>query len=243
MFLTDTNKYKEVVEEKKYLSNFKNFLCSRAYQFEPKYFVTIFYGRNSEGGFLAKGDYRKRWDLTEVRKTHRFIRSKIKQCFGNVPMVFVIERHKDRIHPVWGEMKGSFHTHLYLGDINKSIAEHYSMGVVDEGLHELQLEELSLYPEILRLLYQEDYFGCTINSGRRKDANLTELLLDACIRQAKWVGKYPDSLDIKEIRNDPWGLEFKRTFHYGLKQIKEEDDLNTVVDWNNSDLQKNDNQN
>ena len=68
MFLTDTNKYKEAVEETKYLSNFKNFLCSRAYQFEPKYFVTMFYGRNSEGGFLAKGDYRKRWDLTEIGK-------------------------------------------------------------------------------------------------------------------------------------------------------------------------------
>ena len=241
MFLTDTTKYKDAVEQTKYLSNFKNFLCSRAYQFEPKYFITMFYGRNSDGGFLSKEVYRKRWDRNEVRKTHRFIRSKLKQCFGDVPMVFVIERHKETIHPVWGEMKGAFHTHLYLGDVNKALAKHYSIGVVEEGLHELQLEELSLHPEILRLLYQEDYFGCTINSGKRKDANLTELFLDACIRQAKWIGKFPDNLDIKEIKNDPFGLEFKRTFHYGLKQIDKEDDLNNVLDWHNSDLQKNGN--
>ena len=241
MFLTDTTKYKDAGEQTKYLSNFKNFLCSRAYQFEPKYFITMFYGRNSDGGFLSKEVYRKRWDRNEVRKTHRFIRSKLKQCFGDVPMVFVIERHKETIHPIWGEMNGAFHTHLYLGDVNKALAKHYSIGVVEEGLHELQLEELSLHPEILRLLYQEDYFGCTINSGRRKDANLTELLLDACIRQAKWIGKFPDNLDIKEIKNDPFGLEFKRTFHYGLKQIDKEDDLNNVLDWHNSDLQKNGN--
>ena len=154
-------------------------------------------------------------------------------------MVFVIERHQETVHPVWGEMKGAFHTHLYLGDVNKSLAEHYSMGVVDEGIHELQLEELSLYPHMHDLLNQKDYFGCSINSGRRQDANLTELLIEYSIRQAKWVGKFPDSLDIQKIRSNAFGLDFKRTFHYGLKQIDKEDDLNEVIDWKNSDFQKN----
>ena len=27
-----------------------------------------------------------------------------------------------------------------------------------------------------------------------------------------------------------------QTVHYGLKQIQEEDDLNNVIDWDNSDL-------
>ena len=234
--LVDNDAYLKAVEESRYLARFNNFLLERASRFEPKYFVTCYYCRNYEGDFLSEEQYRKRWDRNEVKKTHRFIKKLLKQCFGDLPMVFVIERHQSTNHPEWGEIKGSFHTHLYLGDVNKALSEEYSMGIVDEGLHELQLEELNLYPNMQRILNQEDYFGCTINSGRRKDANLTELLLEMCIRQAKWVGKYPDSLKIQRIKNDAFGLNFKRTFHYGLKQIEKEDDLNEVLDWKNSEF-------
>ena len=237
--LSDTENLNHAVAESIYLTRFKKFLEYRASKFEPKYFVTCYYGRSYEGGYLTPDAYRKRWDRNEVRKTHKFIRGQIRKYLGDVPMVFVIERHKETVHPVWGEMKGAFHTHLYLGDVNKSLAEHYSMGVVDEGLHELQLEELSLYPHMHDLLNQKDYFGCSINSGRRQDANLTELLIEYSIRQSKWVGKFPDSLDIQKIRSNAFGLDFKRTFHYGLKQIDKEDDLNEVIDWKNSDFQKN----
>ena len=43
---------------------------------------------------------------------------------------------------------------------------------------------------------------------------------------------YFDSLDIKIIKRDGR----MPTVHYGLKQIKEEDDLNNGIDWDNSDL-------
>ena len=72
----------------------------------------------------------------------------------------------------------------------------------------------------------------TLNNSRKTDINPTELLLDACIRQAKWVGSFPDSLDIQSINSS----EFNRTFHYGLKQIEKEDDLNERIDWDHSDL-------
>ena len=62
--------------------------------------------------------------------------------------------------------------------------------------------------------------------------NLKILLLNACIRQARWIGKHPNALDIQHIEPS----EFERTFHYGLKQIQSEDDLNKVIDWTNSDF-------
>ena len=71
-----------------------------------------------------------------------------------------------------------------------------------------------------------------LNILRITDTPLIEHLLDECIRQAKWVGSHPDSLDIQSIGHN----EFKRTFHYGLKQIDSEDDLNERIDWNHSDL-------
>ena len=81
-------------------------------------------------------------------------------------------------------------------------------------------------------LLKKDYFGYSINSNRVNGSNLKTELLDACIRQSKWVGLFPDSLDIKIIKRDGR----MPTVHYGLKQIKEEDDLNNGIDWDNSDL-------
>ena len=59
-----------------------------------------------------------------------------------------------------------------------------------------------------------------------------EYMLGQVIRTAKWVGSFPDSLDIQSIGHN----EFNRTFHYGLKQIESEDDLNERIDWHHSDL-------
>ena len=103
MFLTDTQQYKAIVEESKYITRFKNFLCERSYDFAPKYFITLFYGRSYEGHLLEEEDYRKRWDIVKVRKTHRFIRKQITKVFGEIPMVFCIERHSDKLDPVFGD--------------------------------------------------------------------------------------------------------------------------------------------
>ena len=84
------------------------------------------------------------------------------------------------------------------------------------------------------LYFKRDYFGATINSNRTNGDNLKLLLLDTCLRQSKWIGLYPSSLDIQIINTD----EELKTLHYGLKQVKEEDDLNNVIDWDRSDLKK-----
>ena len=215
MYLTDSDAYLKTVEETRHINTIKRLITSHALSWEPKYFVTCFYGRSTDGGYLTPDDYRKRFDRGQVRNTHRIIRGHIHKCFGQVPMFWTIERHEDRHDPVWGDMKGAFHSHLYLGEID-----------------ELAIDHPTNY--LKALYFKRDYFGATINSNRINGDNLKLLLLDACLRQSKWIGLYPLSLDIQIINS----AEELRTLHYGLKQVKEEDDLNNVIDWDRSDLKK-----
>ena len=215
MYLTDSDAYLKTVEETRHINTIKRLITSHALSWEPKYFVTCFYGRSTDGGYLTPDAYRKRFDREQVRNTLRFIRGHIHKCFGQVPMFWTIERHEDRHDPVWGDMKGAFHSHLYLGEID-----------------ELAIDHPTNY--LKALYFKRDYFGATINSNRINGDNLKLLLLDACLRQSKWIGLYPSSLDIEIIKTD----EELKTLHYGLKQVKGEDDLNNVIDWDHSDLKK-----
>ncbi len=56
------------------------------------------------------------------------------------------------------------------------------------------------------------------------------LLLELCIREAKWIGKHTNSLKLQRVPIE----EFSQTFDYGLKDITKLDDFNQVVDWANS---------
>ena len=116
--LIDTPAYTTAVEKSKYLSSMKTFLANRTdVCFEPDYFVTLYYGRSFNGNFLSPSEYRKRWDKTEVRKTHKFIRSLLRKCFPDIKMVFIMERHSETDD----EVKGAFHTHLYLAEVEQYV--------------------------------------------------------------------------------------------------------------------------
>ena len=219
MYLTDSDAYLQAIEETRHLNTMKSLVASCALNWEPKYFVTCYYGRKSDGSFLDQADYRKRWDRGQVKNTHRITRGHIHKCFGQVPMFWTIERHEDRHDPLWGDMKGAFHSHLYIGEID-----------------DVAIDDPTNYCK--SLYFKWDYFGATINSSRVDGDNLKLLLLDACIRQSKWIGLYPSSLDIQIIKDDGGFASMIRTLHYGLKQINEEDDLNKVIDWDHSDLKK-----
>ena len=56
------------------------------------------------------------------------------------------------------------------------------------------------------------------------------LLLEMCIREAKWIGKHPNSLKLQRVPIE----EFSQNFDYGLKDITKLDDFNLLVDWENS---------
>ena len=51
-----------------------------------------------------------------------------------------------------------------------------------------------------------------------------------CIREARWIGKHPNSLKLQKVPIE----EFEQTFEYGLKEITNLDDFNQVVDWGNN---------
>ena len=51
-----------------------------------------------------------------------------------------------------------------------------------------------------------------------------------CIREARWIGKHPNSLKLQKVPIE----EFEQTFDYGLKNITNLDDFNQVIDWEKS---------
>ena len=151
--LIDTPAYTEAVKQSRYLSEFKKFLANRVKQcFEPDYFVTIYYGRSFRGDYLSPSEYRKRWDKTEVIKTHKFIRSLLRKCYPDIHMVFCMERHKETHHPIWGDMKGAFHTHLYLSGF--------------ENMVHKTLKQMDLNDELRKLIAADPYLTYAINSNR-----------------------------------------------------------------------------
>ena len=84
------------------------------------------------------------------------------------------------------------------------------------------------------LLYKIDQSGISINIKEVEIEALKQLLLEACIREAKWVGKHPNSVKLRSILIE----EFSQTFDYGLKDITKLDDFTQIVDWKNSSFYK-----
>ena len=59
-----------------------------------------------------------------------------------------------------------------------------------------------------------------------------------CIREARWIGKHPNSLKLQKVLIE----EFEQSLDYGLKDITKLDDFNQVVDWQNSSFYQSTNQ-
>lgn len=181
----------------------------------PRYYAVLFYGNGFDGDELKSDDYRKRWDLGEVKKTHRFIRKQIHKCFGeNIPLWFNIERHKSTTDNFGNTRLGAFHTNLYIGNIDDD-------AIINPSSY------------LMPLFYKEDTdLGIPIHmrSGGVEEKKL--LLLDACIRQAKWIGRNPNSCKISDVPID----EMKATFMYSMKDINNSmDGFDTMIDWDHSD--------
>ena len=74
-------------------------------------------------GLLETEEYRKKWDRQEVIKTHSFVIRKIRKCFGDIPLYWFINRHKDYEDPEGNCKKESFHSDFYLGEIPDKVIE------------------------------------------------------------------------------------------------------------------------
>ncbi len=183
----------------------------------PQYFGSINYKWAYDGDTLSKLEYGRRYKITEVRKTHRFINKLIRKTFGrDIPIWWFIERHADTIDDDGNPVKGRFHSHFLVGSIDDN-------AITDPS------------PYLMPLFYHEDESGIPINMRNVNVEQLKILLLDACIRQAKWVGKYPRALKIESVPND----EMERTYYYCMKRFTSSiDEMDTVIDWGNSSYYK-----
>ena len=123
-----------------------------------------------------------------------------------------MERHNPRKDCFGSYKEGSFHTNLYIGNID------------DDKI-------VNPNPNLIPLFYKEDAsFGIPIHM-RDGDVEAKKLLLlDACIRQAKWVGNHPNSCEVAYIPDN----EMEQTFMYALKDIISMDGFDYLVDWDNS---------
>ena len=183
----------------------------------PTYYAVLYYGKSVKGGLLDSETYNRRWRLSEVRKTHRFINNLIRKCFGSdVPIWWSIERHRDSVDDEGNTKKGSFHSNLYVGSISDDAIENPS-------------------PYLMPLFYKEDECGIPINMRNVDIDNLKLLLLNACIRQAKWVGQHPSSLFLSIIPPE----EMEQTFYYGLKDFTTRlEKMDEIIDFGNSSYYK-----
>jgi len=178
----------------------------------PEYYAVLYYGKSFNGEKLEQADYRKRWDWNEVKRTHRFISRQIHKCFGDaVPLWWFLNRHDPYEDSEGNCKKGSFHSDLYVGSIPDEVIENPS-------------------PSLMPLFYHSDSSGIPIDLRSSGLEGKKLLLLEACIRQSKWVGKHPNSLKLSTVPPE----EFEQTFHYGMKDLNSFNELNKIVDWENS---------
>mgnify|MGYP001247971524 CR=1 FL=1 len=209
--LCNSIKYAEKVEESKQVGRVKNLLANQATEFIPTYYAVLYYGKSYEGKLLKPSEYRKRWNREEVLKTHNFISKKLRDCFGAVHFQWFLNRHSQYEDNEGNCKKGSFHSDLYIGEISNAAIEQPSNA-------------------LLTLMFSAHQRGYSINIEEIGIDQAKILLLEMCIRQAKWVGVHKNSLFIEEVPIE----EFHQTFHYGMKDICEMDDFNSIVDWKNS---------
>ncbi len=142
-------------------------MITLASEFLTSYYAVCYYGKSSSGRLLKPEEYRKRWDRNEVIKTHKFISNRVRKCFGDIPLFWFSNRHDDYEDIEGNCKKGSFHSDLYIGEIpNEAITTHSDA--------------------LLELLGKSDQSGIPINIKEVGMRALKLLLLELCIREAKW---------------------------------------------------------
>lgn len=98
-----------------------------------RFYAVLYYGRSYDGDALTPEVYQRRWKIGEVKKTHSFIRRQLHKRFGDdLPLWFFLERHRPR-RDCFGNIRlGSFHTNLYIGEIN--LPQHEAIKELDKTL-------------------------------------------------------------------------------------------------------------
>jgi len=185
----------------------------------PAYYGVCYYGKRFKPNpdltaidrwRLSPTEFRKRWDLSEVRKTQDTITKFINKSFGDdVPVYWFIEKHSPQTDEDGDDFKdGHYHSNIFVGEIS------------DEAIEDPS-------PFLMPLFHKEDEAGIPISMRNASLPNLKLLLLNVCIRQAKWVGSHPSSLWLQAVPPE----EMEQTISYCMKEINENPaTFNRVID-------------
>jgi len=183
----------------------------------PQYFCSFNYGYAFNGGVLSQEEFNMRWDIKKVKSTHAFINKLLRKTFGeNLPIWWFIHNHSDSVDNEGNTIKGRFHSHMIMGSISDDAIECPS-------------------PYLMPLFYYEDECGVPINCRPVDTENMKTLLLSACIRQSKWVGRHPKALKVDNVPPQ----EMEQVFHYCARHFTSSlEQMDNLIDWENSSYYK-----
>ena len=183
----------------------------------PQYYCSLNYGYAFDGGKLSNDEFFRRWDINQVKSTHSFINKLIRKTFGeDIAIWWFIHNHTDDVDDNGNVIKGRFHSHMIMSGISDDAIENPS-------------------PYLMPLFYKEDECGIPINCRPLEIDNMKPLLLDACIRQSKWIGRKPQALKVDYVLPQ----EMETVFHYCARHFNSSlEQMDIHIDWENSSYYK-----
>ncbi|NBX71289.1 hypothetical protein EBQ91_00010 [bacterium] len=181
------------------------------------YFISLQYSLYDDNG-INKEKKTKLYDISEVRRTHKIIKNFFMEAFSrDLSMFFFIERNKSfNIDDV--TFIGHYHSHILL-----------------ETIQDYHIEEPTSF---LRRVMNKD--GLIPISNRVYDDIEDKKIdcIEAVLNRCEWLQGYNDAINIQPITNLKNLLtkedEDDEDGGYLLKQIGKNNDIDKVIDYNNS---------
>jgi hypothetical protein len=186
----------------------------------PFYYSVIQFGFYDDYGMrLPYETIEKYYDKTEVSRTCRLIRNKIREALEPLQQYYLLETHQPLVDDYGDTIReGRFHINLLISPIT------------DESV-------LQPNRKCRRLLSEPDYnrFGLPIENQTYSDIEDYKIaLINACIRQCQWVNKYRYSIKTQLVET-PEDLD--TVGNYCLKTYKSGDkDFMDIVEFSSSDF-------
>jgi len=197
-----------------------NHIISLIEKHNPYYFISIQYDFKDKDGNIDKERVKRLYDENLVKETHKHISNLLREAFENdLQMWWFIERNPSFMDDEGKMIRGYYHSHLILDFIQDRFIEEPS-----RALKKVLYNSNSALIPILNRVYLD-------NEDRKMDC------IKEVIQQCDWcktTGKSP--VHIQEITNlkPLFYKEGENNSGYLMKQINDNEDLSTGIDFKNS---------
>jgi len=186
----------------------------------PFFYVVVQFGfYDNYGQPLPKDVIDQYSDKTEVSRTCRLIKNKIREALGPLQQYYLLERHQPLLDD-YGDIvrEGRFHLNILISPIS------------DEAV-------LEPNRKCRRLLSEPDYDRFALPIENQTYNNIDDYkvaLINACIRTCKWVSRYSYSIKTQIVETPE---DLHNVSNYCLKTFKNGgNDFMDVVDFSSSDF-------